>query len=348
MILDMHPGADVTTIEACLSLFVYRQVMRVILPKTDSDIVQQIDDLLNEDAAPTTQQEIPADIHLLETEVFKIPKIVCMPEVQIVQDRNTSVWKPLDTPTDVHRRIVVTEEEDWPTTFRDLRQKIESKRKAPLTPEKPVKPKPSTSRSVMPSRKRKHLSERTPEEQAADNLARHKLIKLKTAEDLAALSHLSMKRSMPSDVPLDSPFLHSDLWMITFHSKQCGREIADAHVHLSEHRFMEHLSMQPAKDLINETYFIGKAPHQFEYRFKIGQSPLESDVKRFISEVKACHFFSFDSESKGNLKRPDRTCNHLFCSMSCPKTGTTFLFRGALDIPKLIVKCLEEYAIAKI
>ena len=164
MILDMHPGADVTTIEACLSLFVYRQVMRVILPKTDSDIVQQIDDLLNEDAATTTQQEIPADIHLLETEVFKIPKIVCMPEVQIVQDRNSSVWKPLDTPTDVHRRIVVTEEEDWPTTFRDLRQKIESKQKAPLTPEKPVKPKPSTSRSVMPSRKRKRLSERTPEE----------------------------------------------------------------------------------------------------------------------------------------------------------------------------------------
>ena len=100
--------------------------------------------------------------------------------------------------------------------------------------------------------------------------------------------------------------------------------------------------MQCARDLIKETYFVGKAPHQRIYTYKIGQSPLESDVKRFVSEVKACHFFSFDSESKGNLKPPDGTCNRLFCSMSCPKTGTTFLFHNALDIPKLIIKCLKD------
>ena len=34
--------------------------------------------------------------------------------------------------------------------------------------------------------------------------------------------------------------------------------------------------------------------------------------------------------------------------MSCPKTGTTFLFYDALDIPKPIVECLEDYSIAKI
>ena len=75
---------------------------------------------------------------------------------------------------------------------------------------------------------------------------------------------------------------------------------------------------------------------------------MKSDVKRFVDKVKACHFFSFDSESKGTLKRPDGTCSRLFSSMSCPKTGTTFLFYDALDIPKEIVKCLEDYAITKI
>ena len=110
---------------------------------------------------------------------------------------------------------------------------------------------------------------------------------------------------------------------------------------------MEHLSMQRAKDLIAETHFVGEALHQRVYSFKTGQSLPENDVKRFISKLKACHFFSFDSESKGDLKCSEGTCNRLFSSMSCPKTGTTFSFYDSLDIPKPIVKCIEDYAIAK-
>ena len=88
---------------------------------------------------------------------------------------------------------------------------------------------------------------------------------------------------MPSDVPLDSSVLHSDLWKDIFHSEKCGREFADAHSHLREPRVMEHLSMQRAKALIAETYFVGDVPHQQIYSFKTGQSPPESDVKRFVS-----------------------------------------------------------------
>ena len=80
MLLDIHPDADVTTIEACLSLSLHRHVTKIPLPKTVSDIIQQIDDLLNEDAAPPTQPE-----------VFKTPKIVCTPEAQAIQDRCNSV-----------------------------------------------------------------------------------------------------------------------------------------------------------------------------------------------------------------------------------------------------------------
>ena len=65
---------------------------------------------------------------------------------------------------------------------------------------------------------------------------------------------------------------------------------------------MEHLSMQCTQDMITETYFVVEALHQRIYSYKIGQSPLDSDMKWFISEVKACHFFSFYSESKGDLK----------------------------------------------
>ena len=55
MILNMHPDADIMTMEACQSLSVYRQVTKVPLPNVDSDIVQKIDDLLNEYEAPSTQ-----------------------------------------------------------------------------------------------------------------------------------------------------------------------------------------------------------------------------------------------------------------------------------------------------
>ena len=158
MIPNIYPDADVTTVEACLSLSLYHQVMKTPLPKSDDEIVQQINDLLNEDAAPTPQPEIPSDARPMEIEVeaevdteseqSKIPRIVFTPEVQVIQDRKNSVWMRLDTPTDVHRLIIVTEDEDWPTTFSDLRQQIESKRKAPPTPEKIVEPKPSMSNSA--------------------------------------------------------------------------------------------------------------------------------------------------------------------------------------------------------
>ena len=65
-----------------------------------------------------------------------------------------------------------------------------------------------------------------------------------------------MKRSMLSDFPVDSPFEHTKLWQDIFHSEQCGREYADAHVHLCEPRFMEYLSMQHAKDMIEEIYLV--------------------------------------------------------------------------------------------
>ena len=83
---------------------------------------------------------------------------------------------------------------------------------------------------------------------------------------------------MPSDFPVDSPFEHSKLWQDIFHSEQCGREYANAYVHLREPRFMEYLSMQRARDMIEETYFVGAKPHQRIYWYKIGQKPLESDV----------------------------------------------------------------------
>ena len=100
--------------------------------------------------------------------------------------------------------------------------------------------------------------------------------------------------------------------------------------------------------MIEETYFVGAKPHQRIYSYKIGQKPLKSDVKRFVAEVKVCHFFSFDWESKGTLKRPGGgPSNRLFSSMSSPKTGTTFLFYDALDIPQPIIECLEDYAMPK-
>ena len=121
MIRNIYPDADVTTVEACLSLSVYRQITKVPLPKSDDDVVQQINDLLNEDAASTSEPEDPLDVRSMdveetveaEQETFKIPRIVCSPEVQVIHDRRKSIWMHLDTPTDIHRRVVVTEEEDW-------------------------------------------------------------------------------------------------------------------------------------------------------------------------------------------------------------------------------------------
>ena len=110
MIQNIYPDADVTTVEACLSLSVYRQITKVPLPKSDDDVVQQINDLLNEDAASTKQPEDPLDAHsmeVVEQETFKTPRIVCSPEVQVIHDRRKSIWMRLDTPTDVHRRLCV-------------------------------------------------------------------------------------------------------------------------------------------------------------------------------------------------------------------------------------------------
>ena len=83
MIQNINPDADVNTVEACRSFSVYRQVTKTSLPKSDDDIVQQIDDLLNEDAAPTSQPEVPSDARPMEVEVevtdeakpepFKVP-----------------------------------------------------------------------------------------------------------------------------------------------------------------------------------------------------------------------------------------------------------------------------------
>ena len=85
MIQNIYPDADVTTVEACLSLSVYRQITKVPLPKSDDDVVQQINDLLNEDAASTKQPEDPLDAHsmeVVEQETFKTPRIVCSPEAK--------------------------------------------------------------------------------------------------------------------------------------------------------------------------------------------------------------------------------------------------------------------------
>ena len=144
MIQNIYPDADVTTVEACLSLSVYRQITKVPLPKSDDDVVQQINDLLNEDAASTKQPEDPLDAHSMdvgdtveiEQETFKVPRIVCSPEVQVIHDRRKSIWMRLDTPTDIHRRVIVSEEEDWPSKYHDLRQKIEEKRKPSPAQEK--------------------------------------------------------------------------------------------------------------------------------------------------------------------------------------------------------------------
>ena len=114
MLLDVHPDADVTTIEACLSLSLLKHAKKIPLPNADTNVIQQINDLPSEDAAPPTQLDEVSEVPR-PTEMFKFPRIVFTPEVQIVQDRRSSVWKRLDTPTDVHRCIVVSEN-NWPTT----------------------------------------------------------------------------------------------------------------------------------------------------------------------------------------------------------------------------------------
>lgn len=62
----------------------------------------------------------------------------------------------------------------------------------------------------------------------------------------------------------------------------------------------------------------------------------------------ACHYFSFDTESTGNLPCTDGPSDRLFCTMSSPKTGTVFIFHDWLDIPQEIRRCLADYAISKI
>ena len=128
MLLDVHPDADITTIEACLSLSLLQQAKKVPAPNADTDVLKQINDLLSEDAAPPTQPDEVSGVTRM-TEKFKFPRIVFTPEAQVKQDRQNSVWKRLDTPTDIHRRVVVFKDANWPMKFRDLRQQIEAKRK---------------------------------------------------------------------------------------------------------------------------------------------------------------------------------------------------------------------------
>ena len=97
MLLDVHPDADVTTIEACLSLSLLQQAKKVTLPNADTDVIKQINDLLSEDAAPPTQPDEvsevprPTEVSKLPKIVYPIPRIVFTPEVQIVQDHQNSI-----------------------------------------------------------------------------------------------------------------------------------------------------------------------------------------------------------------------------------------------------------------
>ena len=75
---------------------------------------------------------------------------------------------------------------------------------------------------------------------------------------------------------------------------------------------------------------------------------IQAHVDLFVKEVKECHFFSFDTESKGNLPRKDGLPDRLFCTMSGPKTGTILMFHDCLDIPDDIIALFKDYAIAKI
>ena len=111
MLLDVHPDADVTTIEACLSLSLIQQAKKNSAPNADIDVRKQINDLLSEDAAPPTQPDEVSEV-TRPTETFKIPRIVFTPEAQVKQDRRSSVWKCVDIPTDIHRHIVVSDDKN--------------------------------------------------------------------------------------------------------------------------------------------------------------------------------------------------------------------------------------------
>jgi hypothetical protein len=60
---------------------------------------------------------------------------------------------------------------------------------------------------------------------------------------------------------------------------------------------------------------------------------------------------SFDTEGGGNLPRKNgdtKDDKRVFVAMSSPKTGSVFLFHCMNDVPKLLLKLLSDYAIAKI
>ena len=71
--------ADVTTIEACLSLSLLQQAK---MQKAATDVIQQINDLLSEDAAPPTQPEAVSEVTRL-TETFKFQELTSLPRLKL-------------------------------------------------------------------------------------------------------------------------------------------------------------------------------------------------------------------------------------------------------------------------
>jgi hypothetical protein len=112
------------------------------------------------------------------------------------------------------------------------------------------------------------------------------------------------------------------------------------------------ISYETARRLISDTYKVGpdhklSVSEFFEVQ-KVGDT--DERVVAFEQEVRACGFMSFDTEGGGSLPSKDKTKEdkRVFIAMSSPKTGRVLLFHCLLDVPKILLSLLADYAIAKI
>ncbi len=142
------------------------------------------------------------------------------------------------------------------------------------------------------------------------------------------------------------------LWRELTHKDRTAREHSEWNLHLQTPRQMVKISYQTARRLIKETYRV-EINHKLNvHEFYEGQAVADTDVRivAFEQEVRECGFMSFDTEGGGNLPSKDKfkESKRVFVAMSSPKTGRVLLFHCLNDVPKILLKLLSDYAIAKI
>ena len=304
-----------------------------------------------------SEEEIAFEVMSFDR-VAPSPRIVRNPKRRTAYElthgnpRMASIWAKLDRPADVHReRIPFTTGDNWDFSYDNVRKVIAEK--LVPSPSKSSVPQvqmvPFVPEEVVVKPKRKRRRDMSFEERKEANLERHRATKRQRLEDFGAMTHLPIVRSRPRDFPLEGPDSHTGGWRDVFFQEKVGREYAEAHCHLREPRYMASLTLRKACEMIKIQYFLHpKNPTQRIFEYKSGQSPPPAVLTKFINEVRACHFFSFDTESQGNLKRNGRASDRLFCSMSCPQTAAVMIFHDCEDIPQEIRDILADYAIAKI